>query len=508
MTVTLLFIAGCASDTTSSPRLDATNRAPVLDPLEVDARLWDAEVRPGLSWDVVVVGAGPAGLAAAGDAYEAGARVRVLEREDSPGGSANWSGGLMLFSGTSEQAAAGVADSPETLLAEWSAITGGDTADPWVRRFAEQNIPMVHDLLVERGVVFNGPWLDPSAGVTARVHAPTTEGPGLVSALVDRVPPAALRFGAEATSLAQGVNGRITGVYWTDRATGQVYLSPAHTVIVATGGFLQDLDRVRQERPALEGVDLRHASWTGATGDGLRALEALGAATENLDAVGLYAHAVRHPDGRGEILLTTLGELPWVNAHGARFTDESQFRGFPIGEALAEQPAGEAWIVLDQDDFARSRAMTVEREAWAMSDLLEAGVGAQADSLEALAAEHGWDESGFVDEIAAYNAFARGESADPWRTAAGARVIDMPPFYAFPLALSPAKGFGGVDVDDAGRVLSTEGDVIPGLYAAGELAGMAGGTLVGELGFTGSLTAVILGGRVAGTSAAAEADAR
>jgi predicted oxidoreductase len=79
---------------------------------------------------------------------------------------------------------------------------------------------------------------------------------------------------------------------------------------------------------------------------------------------------------------------------------------------------------------------------------------------------------------------------------------------ALPIAVSVAKGFGGVDVDLDGRVLDTDLAPIPGLYACGELTGMAGGTLVGDAGFTGSLTAVVLGGRVAGRAAANEALAR
>ena len=89
----------------------------------------------------------------------------------------------------------------------------------------------------------------------------------------------------------------------------------------------------------------------------------------------------------------------------------------------------------------------------------------------------------------------------------GTRItpVVVPPFYAVPVAITAAKGFGGVDVDLSGRVLDTDGAVIPGLYAAGELTGMAGGSLVGDYGFTGSLSAVVLGGRVAGAAAAAEA---
>src|SRR4051794_19703295 len=80
--------------------------------------------------DVVVVGAGPAGLSAAIEAAANGARVLVLEREETYGGSAAYSGARMLFTGSPEQTAAGIVDSPEALLGEWNAITGGDPGEP------------------------------------------------------------------------------------------------------------------------------------------------------------------------------------------------------------------------------------------------------------------------------------------------------------------------------------------------------------------------------------------
>ena len=109
-----------------------------------------------------------------------------------------------------------------------------------------------------------------------------------------------------------------------------------------------------------------------------------------------------------------------------------------------------------------------------------------------------------------YDAFVSGTAAtDDYRASTdGARTLEEPPFYAAPVAVAVAKMFGGVDVDLDGRVVDTDGAVIPGVYAAGELSGMAGGSHVGGSGFTGSLTAVILSGRVAGAAAAAEALAR
>jgi fumarate reductase flavoprotein subunit len=140
-----------------------------------------------------------------------------------------------------------------------------------------------------------------------------------------------------------------------------------------------------------------------------------------------------------------------------------------------------------------------------LGDLEDAGLVVQGDDVAAVADALGVDANALKDEAAAFNAFADGAGTDRFRTdPSQVNPITRAPIYALPLAITVAKGFGGVDVDLQGRVLDTSGQVIPGLYAAGELTGMAGGSLVGDAGFTGSLTAVVLGGRVAGENAAAE----
>jgi predicted oxidoreductase len=84
-------------------------------------------------------------------------------------------------------------------------------------------------------------------------------------------------------------------------------------------------------------------------------------------------------------------------------------------------------------------------------------------------------------------------------------AIDVPPYFAFRLIVAPAKSFGGVVTDTSGHVLSASRRPVPGLYAAGELTGMAGSTLGGTKGFPGSLSAVVYSGRIAGRNAAWEA---
>ncbi|MDP2312161.1 MAG: FAD-dependent oxidoreductase [Pseudomonadota bacterium] len=516
----LTFLAACVPHPVTEPDAPDVVDAPAPDTLPElltgragpDPRLGaDASPTAGPARvDVLIIGAGPAGLAAALEAWTAGATVQVLEREDTFGGAANWAGGLMLFTGTPIQAAAGVDDSPERLLAEWPSFTGGDAADPWVATFANQNVPMVYDWLAGLGVTWSGPGADASSGTTPRVHQVEGGGPALVAAIEAPLDGPIIRYDAEATELLRDRTGRVTGVRWRDRALDEEHVARASTVIVATGGFLHDLDRVRAERPDLVDRDLSYGSWPGADGNGLAMVEALGGATRNLDAVGLYAHGTPAPgDTPDELLSSVFSSAMWVNGLGARFVDESQSNGFAAGGARAAQPDGDAWAILGGPEAANAVFTSPEPDGleWTFAALDDANGFATADNLGALAEALGVDSATLVAEAEAYNAFAAGlEPTDPWRDERSqARPVVLPPFYAVPIAITVAKGFGGVDVDGKGRVLDWTGAPIPGLYAAGELSGMAGGTLVGDHGFTGSLSAVVLGGRIAGAAAADEA---
>lgn len=186
---------------------------------------------------VVVVGAGVAGMSAAIEVLDAGVDVVVLEREqDQVGGAAN-EASLMIFSGSSEQATAGVVDSPEQLLTEWGGFTGGDVTDPWVQRFAQGNVPDVHDWLAPMGIGWAAPAADPSAGTTARIHSIVGGGAELVAALRAQLPDDVVWMGVEATGLVQEPSGRVTGVEWRDVATGEEGVVRGRGIVVATGGF-------------------------------------------------------------------------------------------------------------------------------------------------------------------------------------------------------------------------------------------------------------------------------
>ena len=412
-------------------------------------------LRPIAAVDVVVVGGGPAGLAAAWDVRDAGGSVLVVEQKLALGGSLRYGVTQLLFSGTDTEADFGVEDSPEQLLAEWEGFTGGDPTDPWVVAFAERNVEDVFEWLGDRGVTFGHSLAsDESAGPTLRLHRLTVSGTEFAGALAAGLSDDEVMLSTAARALVRGADGRYVGVVVSDDKGEVLGWISARAVVVATGGFLRNLDLVAWAEPTLDTSMVSFASGSHADGNGHLMLEAAGAVWQNPGAVGYYAHGVPDPEFAGEeISFSPIKKTIYVNQSGARFTNEVQYNSFFTG--------------LDV-------------------------VGQDADTLET--------------EVEEYNGRAGDGSTDPWRgTPVDTPALETAPFYALRVLPSLAKAFGGIDVDLNGRVMNAEGAPIPGLYAAGELTGMAGGSLVGDTGFTGSLSAVILSGRVAGAAAVAEA---
>ncbi len=473
---------------------------------------------PAAEVDVLVVGAGPAGMAAAIDAVAAGASVLVVDRDTTWGGAGRWSGGILCLSGTPEQEELGVEDSPELLLEEWAEMTGGDPDDPWVQRFAESNVSEVRDWLVDMGLRL-GLGLEPSDGASVRrMHMVDGGGEALVDALHDQLDEDLFSFETEVTGLVQS-GGRVVGA--TVRPAGEEAAEEtwieAGAVVMATGGFLRNLDLVAWADPEVDPDQLWFSTGLEADGGGHLLLEGLGAAWANPSAIGYYAHGVADPRADGEELtLSPMDEVIWVNADGERFFDESRFSDFEAGDAVLDQPGQLAWAVFDSQvygDLALWDPLMTEDEADeiqpTLDDLFDAGEVLEADDLEGLADTIGADPSTLAEDVAAFNEAVLTDGGDAWREdMAGSRTVEVAPFYAVRVVPVVAKAFGGIDVDEDGRVVDEDGLPIPGVYAAGELTGMMGGSVVGDRGFTGSLSAVILSGRVAGRNAAAEALAR
>jgi predicted oxidoreductase len=466
--------------------------------------------------DVLIVGAGGAGIAAALEAAWRGAHALLLDPAAEAGGTARGAGGGTFISGSPLQERLGVQDSPAGALEDWLAW-GGESVDvEWARRYVEAGVSDLYLWLAALGVEWvRVDWHEGNR--VPRWHAPRDGGLGVVRAL-ERAARAESRiswcFRTRVTDLVSA-GGRVVGVL-AEGPAGPVECR-GEAVLMASGGFSNNLEMVRRHARHLPpGGRILLGGGEGARGDGHNILERIGAQFVNLDAVWMYPYATpdyRDPSGvRGLVCRGLEGDV-WVNQQGHRFHNEDQRGGATGAVALLRQRPPTCWSIIDARIAARFHVAHPHYRHGAtplrdrLQELLDGSPFiARGDTLEALAGAAGLDGATLRETITAHNRMiAAGLEIDPdfGRSLRGLEPLAEPPFYAiqfFPLA---RKNLGGVRTDLACQVLDREDRPIPGLFAAGEVAGMAGGRINGRAALEGTMFGPSLySGRVAGRSMA------
>ena len=507
--------------------------------------------------DVVVVGSGGAGLAAAVTAASAGAGVTVLERSSTVGGTTAVSGGGIWVPCNDHMAGVGVSDSREEALAYCRRMVAGrmpdelietfiDTAPAAVRHLEEHTPLRLHamswpDYHPEmEGAKRAGRMLEPDvfdatvlgswAGrlrpapvlhlpitleeqtVTWRLaYTPEkldldeikaraaggrlTVGRALVAALLK----GCLDLGVTVTTGARArhllrEDGRVAGVSYEDPDGGAPVEVPASSVVLASGGFEWSEDLKRSFLPG----PLTHPTTPPFNeGDGLRMAMEAGAALANMTEAWWYPASSLPGDTYEDRPLSrfvgterTAPHCIIVNREGRRFVNEAAnyndmmkaFYSFsPRGYRWANIPC---WSVMDSQ-YRRRYAVAAARPGSADPDWL-----VRADSLAELAARLGVDGAGLEDTVARFNRFCRhgrdpdfgrGDSyydrfhGDPAAPHPNLGTIEEPPFYALEVHPGCVGTKGGPLTDSRARVLDVNGEVMPGLFAAGNAAASPAG---------------------------------
>ena len=464
--------------------------------------------------DLIVVGAGIAGLSAALDAADAGARVTVVDMWSVFGGHAIMSSGGLCIVGSPEQQARGIADTPDLAFkdfVEW----GEDVSLGWVRVYVDRSRELIYDWVTAKGIAFDRISRQPGNSV-ARFHETRGRGVGLVSPIYRdavRHPGVSFQWNLKVTGLVRE-GDRVIGVTGEDMRGGERRELRARAVVLATGGFQSNLEMVKAFWPANLPFPARILVGSGlnSTGSGHDVARAAGAALVKMDHQWNYATGLPDPryQGTGRGLNAHNPDAIWVNAQGRRFVNEEASDKFTLPALLRQQPPT-YWAIFDESakrkfwvsgsdwgDFAR-----IEEEIFARPELVRT-----AATLEALAGRAGLPAAVLVKTVERYNESVARRRDEPFgRFAPDDRErparIATPPFYAVQFFPLTRKSMGGVSVDLSCRVLDVVGRPIPGLYAAGELTGLAG--VNGKAGLEGTfLGPSIVTGRIAGRQVAAE----
>jgi flavocytochrome c len=473
-----------------------------------------------LEADVAIIGAGGAGVAAALEAGEAGAKMILLEQDEKLGGTAAISGGGCFIVGTPLQESQGIFDTPDIAFEDWVKWGQGAADEEWARYYIEHSL---HDLYfwAEK---YGAKWVDMKSQEGNRVfrwHRPDNNGLGLMTALIKGVAAkglAKILIRTQAEKLLTQ-NGRVSGVRGTDIKSGDTTEIRSKTVVVTTGGFNSNLDMVLEARPELKGFKVMEGSGKGSTGIGHQLIAELGGYLTHMENIWFYVYAT--PDyrdlkgRRGLVFRLTPGYI-WVNQQGHRFHDESRTGGASATPALLRQNPPHAWAVLDTPMTAKMEVADpyyrdgdkVRRDK--VQELLDnSPYIRKANTLDELARKIEVDVPSFLSEVEKYNkSFDAGLEKEPafGKSLKQSKKFDTPPYYGIQLFPLARKNFGGVKTDIRCRVLNRYFEPIPGLYAAGEVAGMAGGHINGRAGLEGTMLGPsIFSGRVAGGWAAHEA---
>ena len=433
---------------------------------------WDRQT------DVLVIGGGAAGLSAALSAAENGARVTLVEQNSELGGDSLISGGYFNAVDPLRQAPLGIHDSVG-LFREQILDSGGGRNSPEVAAVLASEAGFSLDWLEHHGMRFMPKVVKVFGGGFYRAHKPILpRGEGYIRVLSSecRKKKVAILLGTRAEKIFRDASGSVSGIAASDSDGRLAFIRASRGIIVASGGY--GANRSLLERLAPRYAALPHDSQQGATGQAMLEAESIGARLVNSDLAecvpgslpqtGLFARLDLKPE-----------RMVMVDDAGNRFVDETGYRS-QIAQAILGLGARKCWSVADSDavaSFDESIQKDIYRNYYA-------GAVARSQTLQGLAREIGVPESAFVRTIR--------------RTASSRRIL-TPPFWAAPINLHLHTTLGGLQITGRAECVDAAGNAIPGLWAAGEVAGNVHG--VNRLGANGINTAVTFG-RIAGREAA------
>jgi len=488
--------------------------------------------------DVVVVGAGGAGMTAAITATDAGKKVIVVESQPIAGGNSVRSTGGMNAAKTPYQdknefkEAAGVektlataaekfADNATitalaaTVKEQWDAyqanpqgyfdsvelmeldtlIGGKGKNNPELVKALAENSAAAIEWLASIGADVKNVGAFGGASVK-RIHRPvnadgkvTAVGAYIVPILEKNLQDRNVQFLFDTTANEIIMkDGKAVGIKATGKDGNKVTIN-AKSVVIATGGFGANSEMVEKYKADLKGFATTNAE--GAQGQGIDMATAVGAATVDMDQIQIHPTVHIEEDGNAHLITEGLrgdGAI-LVNAEGKRFYDEVSTRD-KVSAAIIAQPEKSAWLVVDQSMVDKSAVI---------AGYIKSGYTVTGATYEELAKAMGVDEATFVSTMNTWNQAVEAKSDAEFNRTSFANPLTAAPYYAIKITPAVHHTMGGIVINPKAEVLNEKGEVISGLFAAGEVTGGVHGA--NRLGGNAVADFVVFG-RIAGQSAA------
>lgn len=488
--------------------------------------------------DVVVVGAGGAGMTAAITATDAGKKVIVVESQPIAGGNSVRSTGGMNAAKTPYQdknefkEAAGVektlataaekyADNATitalaaTVKSQWDAyqanpqgyfdsvelmeldtlIGGKGKNNPELVKALAENSAAAIEWLASIGAEVKNVGAFGGASVK-RIHRPvnadgkvTAVGAYIVPILEKNLQDRNVQFLFDTTANEIIMkDGKAVGIKATGKDGNKVTIN-AKSVVIATGGFGANAEMVEKYKPELKGFATTNAE--GAQGQGIDMATAVGAATVDMDQIQIHPTVHIEEDGNAHLITEGLrgdGAI-LVNAEGKRFYDEVSTRD-KVSAAIIAQPEKSAWLVVDQSMVDKSAVI---------AGYIKSGYTVTGATYEELAKAMGVDETTFVSTMNTWNQAVEAKSDAEFNRTSFANPLTAAPYYAIKITPAVHHTMGGIVINPKAEVLNEKGEAISGLFAAGEVTGGVHGA--NRLGGNAVADFTVFG-RIAGQSAA------
>ena len=458
--------------------------------------------------DVVIVGAGGAGMTAAITAAEEGKSVVILESQPMVGGnSVRATGGMNAgktvyqdenefaesagVEKTLKSAADNYADNEtitalaKTVSEQWdeyqknptgyfdsvelmeldTMVGGKGINDPELVETLCSNSADAIDWLDEHGITLHNVSSFGGASVK-RIHRPVdadgkvvSVGSYMIPLLQENCEKAGVQIllNTTANEILTDANGAAVGVKATG-STGETVTVNAKAVVLTTGGFGANLDMVTEYKPELKGFMTTNAA--GAQGQGIEMATAIGAGTVDMDQIQIHptveantaALITEGLRGDGAVL---------INAEGKRFIDEVGTRDV-VSAAEIAQTGSYSWLVVDQ---AMVDASSV------IQGYIKKGYTVEGETYEELAKAMGVDEAAFAETMNNWNSYVAAKNDPDFGRTSFANPLDTAPYYAIKVTAGVHHTMGGLTINTNTEVLKEDGTVIPGLFAAGEVTG-------------------------------------
>ena len=499
--------------------------------VEKDAAAEDSTVDA----DVVVVGAGGAGMTAAITAAAEGKSVVILESQSMVGGnSVRATGGMNAgktvyqdenefgesagVEKTLKTAAEKYADNEtitalaKTVSEQWAAYQANPTGyfdsvelmeldtmiggkginDPELVETLCANSADAIDWLDEHGITLHNVSSFGGASVK-RIHRPVNAegktvsvGSYMIPLLQENCEKAGVKMMLDttATEILTDANGAAVGVKATG-ASGETVTVNAKAVVLATGGFGANLDMVVKYKPELKGFMTTNAP--GIQGQGIEMAQAIGAATVDMDQIQI--HPTVQYDSASLITEGLRGDgAVLINSEGKRFIDEVGTRDV-VSAAEIAQPGSYSWLIIDQKMVDDSSVI---------QGYIKKGYTFEGKTYEELAEQIGVDGAALAETMNTWNGYVEAKNDPDFGRTSFADKLDTAPYYAIKVTAGVHHTMGGLKINTNTEVLNENGEIIPGLFAAGEVTGGVHGA--NRLGGT-AVSDFVVFGRIAGAAA-------